>query len=51
MLRGQTVGKKSTHVKAMDLSEERIPSLRQAVLRDVGGIMDVIAQTVVVRVD
>jgi uncharacterized RDD family membrane protein YckC len=37
-LRGQTVGKKSEHVKVMDVSETRIPSLGQALLRDVGSI-------------
>jgi uncharacterized RDD family membrane protein YckC len=37
-LRGQTVGKKYKHVKVLDVSEERIPSLRQAILRDIGGI-------------
>jgi len=36
--RGQTVGKKAQHVKVMDVSEERIPSWRQAFLRDIGGI-------------
>ncbi|HEY6185127.1 MAG TPA: RDD family protein [Terriglobales bacterium] len=38
-LRGQTVGKKSLDVKVMDVSEERIPTLRQSVLRDIGGII------------
>jgi uncharacterized RDD family membrane protein YckC len=37
-LRGQTIGKKAQHVKVMDVSEERIPSLRQAIVRDIGGI-------------
>ena len=37
--RGQTVGKKAQHVKVMDVSEQRIPSLRQALLRDIGGII------------
>jgi len=36
---GQTVGKRVMHVKVMDVSEERIPSLRQALLRDVGYIV------------
>jgi len=35
---GQTIGKKAMHVKVMDVSEERIPSLGQAFLRDVGYI-------------
>jgi uncharacterized RDD family membrane protein YckC len=35
---GQTLGKRAMHVKVMDVSEERIPSLRQAFLRDVGYI-------------
>jgi uncharacterized RDD family membrane protein YckC len=37
--RGQTIGKKAQEVKVMDVSEERIPSLRQALLRDVGSIV------------
>jgi len=36
--RGQTVGKKAQHVKVMDISEEHIPSLKQALLRDAGAI-------------
>jgi uncharacterized RDD family membrane protein YckC len=36
---GQTIGKKAMHVKVMDVSEERIPSLGQAFLRDVGYIV------------
>ena len=32
---GQTLGKKALGVKVLDVSEERIPSLRQAFLRDV----------------
>jgi len=35
---GQTLGKRAMHVRVMDVSEERIPSLRQAFLRDVGYI-------------
>ena len=35
---GQTLGKKAMHVKVMDLSEERIPSLGQAFLREIGYI-------------
>jgi uncharacterized RDD family membrane protein YckC len=35
---GQTLGKRAMHVKVMDVSEERIPSLGQAFLRDVGYI-------------
>jgi uncharacterized RDD family membrane protein YckC len=37
--RGQTVGKKFTNVKVMDVSEQRIPSLKQALLRDIGTIV------------
>ncbi len=37
--RGQTVGKKSQRVKVLDISEERIPSLSQALLRDIGSIV------------
>jgi len=37
-LRGQTVGKECQHVKVMDVSERRIPTLKQAILRDIGGI-------------
>ena len=35
---GQTLGKRAMHVRVMDVSEERIPSLRQAFLRDAGYI-------------
>jgi uncharacterized RDD family membrane protein YckC len=35
---GQTLGKRAMHVKVLDVSEERIPSLRQALLRDIGYI-------------
>jgi uncharacterized RDD family membrane protein YckC len=35
---GQTLGKRAMHVKVMDISEERIPSLAQAFLRDIGYI-------------
>ncbi len=35
---GQTVGKRAMHVKVMDVSEGRIPSLKQAFLRDVAYI-------------
>src|SRR5882672_3608986 len=35
----QTVGKRVMHVKVMDVSEERIPSLAQAFLRDAGYII------------
>ncbi len=45
-LRGQTVGKKAQHVKVMDVSEERIPSLRQALLRDIAGVSAGICGTV-----
>ena len=37
--RGQTVGKKLERVKVLDISEARIPSFLQAVLRDIGGIV------------
>ena len=37
--RGQTVGKKYEHVKVLDVSEQRIPSLKQAVLRDIGSVV------------
>jgi uncharacterized RDD family membrane protein YckC len=37
--RGQTVGKKVANVKVMDVSEKRLPSLRQALLRDIGEIV------------
>lgn len=36
---GQTLGKRAMHVKVMDVSEERIPSLGQAFLRDIGYII------------
>lgn len=36
---GQTVGKRLMHVKVLDVSEQRIPSLSQALLRDSGGIL------------
>jgi len=36
---GQTLGKRAMDVKVMDVSEERIPSLRQAFLRDAGYIV------------
>ena len=35
---GQTVGKKATHIRVMNVDEDRIPSLRQAILRDIGEI-------------
>jgi uncharacterized RDD family membrane protein YckC len=35
---GQTLGKRAMQVKVLDVSEERIPSLRQAFLGDVGYI-------------
>ena len=35
---GQTIGKMVTHVKVLDVSEERLPTLRQAFIRDVGYI-------------
>jgi uncharacterized RDD family membrane protein YckC len=36
---GQTLGKRAMHVKVLDVSEERIPSIRQALLRDSGYII------------
>ena|ERR1700686_1079135 len=36
---GQTLGKRAMHVKVMDVSEEAIPSLSQAFLRDIGYIV------------
>jgi uncharacterized RDD family membrane protein YckC len=36
---GQTIGKMAAHVKVFDVSEQRIPSLWQAALRDVGDIV------------
>ena len=37
--RGQTVGKRVAGIQVLDLSEERTPTLRQAVLRDIGTIV------------
>ena len=37
-LRGQTIGKKAQGVKVMDISEDRTPSRRQAILRDIGAV-------------
>lgn len=36
---GQTLGKMATKIKVLDLSEDRIPSLKQAVIRDIGYIV------------
>jgi len=36
---GQTLGKRAMDVKVLDVSEERIPSIWQALLRDLGYIM------------
>ena len=36
---GQTLGKMATGVKVLDVSEERIPTLRQAFIRDIGYIV------------
>ena len=36
---GQTLGKMAAHVKVLDLSEERIPTFRQAFIRDIGYIV------------
>jgi len=33
---GQTVGKRLLHVKVLDVCEDQIPTLRQALLRDIG---------------
>jgi uncharacterized RDD family membrane protein YckC len=35
---GQTLGKMAARVKVLDVSEERIPTLRQAFIRDIGYI-------------
>ena len=41
---GQTLGKMVTKIKVLDVSEDRIPSLRQALIRDVGRVvMDTLA--------
>lgn len=37
--RGQTVGKRVAEIQVLDLTEGRIPTLRQAVLRDIGTIV------------
>jgi uncharacterized RDD family membrane protein YckC len=36
---GQTLGKKVLKIRVLDLSEERIPTLQQAFLRDIGYIV------------
>lgn len=36
---GQTLGKMATGVKVLDIAEERIPTLRQAFIRDIGYIV------------
>jgi uncharacterized RDD family membrane protein YckC len=36
---GQTVGKRANRVKVLDVSEERLPTLRQAFIRDIGIIV------------
>ena len=36
---GQTLGKMVMHIKVLDLSEQAIPSIRQAILRDSGYIL------------
>ncbi len=36
---GQTLGKMATRVKVLDVSEERLPTLRQAFIRDIGEII------------
>jgi uncharacterized RDD family membrane protein YckC len=35
---GQTIGKMVLHLKVLDISETRIPTFKQALLRDAGGI-------------
>ena len=36
---GQTLGKKAMKIRVLDVSEERIPTLKQAFLRDIGYIV------------
>ena len=36
---GQTLGKMATRVKVLDVSEERLPTLRQTFIRDIGNII------------
>jgi uncharacterized RDD family membrane protein YckC len=36
---GQTLGKRAARVKVLDVSETRLPSLSQALLRDIGDIV------------
>src|SRR5512133_2077940 len=36
---GQTLGKRVMKIRVLDVSEERIPTLQQAVLRDIGYIV------------
>ena len=36
---GQTLGKKAMKIRVLDVSEERIPTLQQAFLRDIGYIV------------
>ena len=36
---GQTIGKLAAGVRVMDLAETRLPSVRQAILRDIGEIL------------
>lgn len=36
---GQTLGKMATKVRVLDFSEERLPSLRQAFIREIGDIL------------
>lgn len=35
---GQTIGKMAAHIRVMNVNEDRLPSLRQAILRDIGEI-------------
>jgi len=43
---GQTLGKMAFHVKVLDVAEKRIPTLRQAFLRDAGYIIPNLASLV-----
>src|SRR5688500_14205375 len=36
---GQTLGKMATGAKVLDVSEQRLPSFRQAFLRDIGNVV------------
>ena len=43
---GQTLGKMVARVKVLDVSEERIPTLRQAFIRDIGDVVFQVILTV-----